>query len=151
MSNFSQIWQAIKMRRKTLNVAFVEVLASLEEIDISLLPLAPLNDKPPPLFRLIASENFSIAIVNGAVRIPEVSLNPLRSRIVKVDEYGILAGDPKAIRDGVSRSDRIAIPKRRTYRANCECLRREAPCPSALPGVLVPIAAQTCGKISVLK
>lgn len=86
------------MRRETLDVAFVEVLAPLQEVDISLLPFAPLNDEPPPLFRLVASEHPSIAIVNGAMCVPEVGLHPLRRSIVEVEENGILAGNSEAVR-----------------------------------------------------
>lgn len=81
---------------KTLNVALVEVLARLKEVYISLLPFALLNNMFPTVLRLKPGKDLSIAIVNGAMCLPEMCVHLLRRSIVEVEEYGILTGDAKA-------------------------------------------------------
>jgi len=79
----------------------------------------------PALLCLKAGKNLSIAIVDGAMCIPEACVYLLRRSIAEVEKYGILTGNAKAVRMVLlaglitHRSARM-----RTYGPNLERLRR---------------------------
>jgi hypothetical protein len=88
MSDFLELRKTIKVGRKTLNVTPVEELACLEKVRVALLPLPFLHYVLFLVFNLVTTNNLAIAIVNQAMRIPEVGLYLLSSGIVEVEEDG---------------------------------------------------------------
>jgi hypothetical protein len=97
MSDLSEFGHII-VGCQSLDKALVEILAGLEKINITLLPLALLA--VPVLLvlfrllkRLVTGDNLAIAIVDRDVCIPKAELNTLSCRILEVEEDGVLAFD----------------------------------------------------------
>lgn len=94
----AQLLQRVELRGQALDVAFIIVLAHLEEVGISFLPLSSLDCTFPLLGSLEFGDDLTVSVVDQAMCFPEHSFDTFGSCIIEVGEESCLAGNAQSER-----------------------------------------------------
>lgn len=100
VGNPVQSLHAGKVRCKTLDVALVEELAGLDEVSVSFLELALLDDHLLLVSLAVFNQELLISVVDLGMGVPQTFSNPLAGGIFEIEEDSILGG--RAIPEHIS-------------------------------------------------